>query len=286
MKYRLGSISKPLTERQRQAVVQVSKVEARVGATVLLFWKRINGVLAEKPPAHEIRQVLLKAYPQMENTLERSFVDLAYWAWNSSVSAWGKTYHLGEAEAIKPEVFSVFDPPPRARILEIIRKPVAGETWKQRLNKWSHRIVSKEQLIDRIARTYSEGGNLEDLKRAILPLVRNVETTARRIARTEGMRIAGEMANETFLQERDEIVAYHLNATLDSHTRPEHRARDGRCYLPGPDGGVPWVVPDKPNCRCHWTPVFRWDPAPRSLWSSEPNSRYLGTGTTLIRRRS
>lgn len=98
------------------------------------------------------------------------------------------------------------------------------------------------------------------------------ESSARRVARTEGLRVSTESALAASEQIADLIPAYQVLAVLDSRTRPDHRARSGTIYYRSPgrgqkgfgemprppieaDGRLSW------NCRCVLAPVWSDDPA-------------------------
>jgi SPP1 gp7 family putative phage head morphogenesis protein len=106
------------------------------------------------------------------------------------------------------------------------------------------------------------------IAREILPAVQNVQASARRIARTESLRVAAAVQMEAHAGLGSLVVGYRINATLDKNTRPEHRARDGTAYyahpqgdqlgydqMPRPpqesDGSMAW------NCRCWLSPLIR-----------------------------
>lgn len=93
-------------------------------------------------------------------------------------------------------------------------------------------------------------------------------SAARRIARTEGLRVATETQIAVSEQLSEIIIGYRISAVLDSRTRPDHRKRHGTIYYREPKAGQlgfdamprPPVEKDNSiayNCRCFLVPVFR-----------------------------
>lgn len=96
---------------------------------------------------------------------------------------------------------------------------------------------------------------------------------ARRVARTEGLRVATETQLSASEQLSDMITGYQILATLDDRTRPEHRERHGRIYYRDPKGNQKGFdeMPRPPidpggemawNCRCTMAPVFAGEETP------------------------
>src|SRR6185436_7618667 len=145
-----------------------------------------------------------------------------------------------------------------------------------------------------------------------LPVVDGVRSSARRIARSEALRVAGAIQERAWDGLGDMAIGLQVRNPLDERTRPAHRLRHGSIYYkepkPGqksideaphppiePDGTIAW------NCRCVLTPVlappdylddaakklfaetpaFRNDPATYAEWfaSADEKSRRLAVGT-------
>ncbi len=130
---------------------------------------------------------------------------------------------------------------------------------------------------DRAAATVWQGIAGGKDRRAIAKDLANVlnkdMNAARRVARTEGLRVATVMQLSVSEQIPELITGYQILATLDSRTRPEHRARHGTIYHRHPDGRQLGFdrMPHPPmeadgtiayNCRCMLAPVFEDEPAP------------------------
>jgi len=56
---------------------------------------------------------------------------------------------------------------------------------------------------------------------------------------------------------KDYVVAYRYNAILDSRTRPEHAAMDGKVFLASDPTWQTWWPPNGFNCRCTIEPMSR-----------------------------
>ncbi len=121
------------------------------------------------------------------------------------------------------------------------------------------------------------GQSQQEIARAILPAVQGVRASARRIARTESLRVAGAVQMDTHEGLGDLVVGYRVMATVDKNTRAWHAKRDGTIYYADPAPGQKGYAqmphpPEEPadpaerpagtpqmafNCRCTLIPVLR-----------------------------
>lgn len=142
---------------------------------------------------------------------------------------------------------------------------------------WPRRIAAQTRLADPatiatlITQGLAAGRTPAQIARDVRPLVQGVQTSARRVARTECMRVAGEVQLQAWDELGDMVVGYQVHATLDQNTRPEHRDRDGTTYWKEPKPGQKGLdeMPRPPlesardsykvafNCRCFLAPVLR-----------------------------
>lgn len=170
----------------------------------------------------------------------------------------------GPAELSDAALFALLFPPPPA---EFVNRVVYASGWQDRLLAGT-RLGSPETLAQIIATGAMMGQSLDEITRLILPAVENIHTSARRIARTEGLRVAASVQMQAHEQLGDLVIGYRIHATLDDRTRPEHRERDGTVYYrdPGPGQKGMGEMPRPPmeadgtpafNCRCFLTPVLR-----------------------------
>lgn len=146
---------------------------------------------------------------------------------------------------------NVFAPPSAEQIQEVLERPVAGRNYQQRIQDLS-KLVDPEKVAGELIDGFAEGLNVDQLTKKILPRVTgNVRSSARRIARTESLRVANEMQREMYKDLGDLMVGTQVLATLDQNTRPHHALRNGRIYYRDgrqPDESELPVLPDEPNC--------------------------------------
>ncbi len=176
----------------------------------------------------------------------------------------------------KEEVDAILIPPLDAdKTREILERPVNGESWQDRLSGLSKRIVDRDALVDSMARGLADGKTPRELVDDVLPHVAGYGAAARRIARTESLRVQHE-ANQDVLDELgDEIVGYTREVTLDDVTGDDHRPLAGKFY---PKGTEP-RLPDRPNCRCWLAPVFADEPLVRVI---DPATGLPGVGVKQL----
>lgn len=184
------------------------------------------------------------------------------------------SHRMDDAEWAKFLEENLFPPPPPEKVEQIILRPVDGVSWPQRVQALS-RLVQDPGAVARTLRDgYAAGETLDQLSRRVKPLADNFASSAKRIARTEGSRIAEQVQRETYDSLGDLMAGLQIIATLDERTRPAHRLWHGRIYWKEgrkkpsieefPD------LPAGPNCRCTSVPVlkppkeFENDPAVRA----------------------
>lgn len=159
---------------------------------------------------------------------------------------------------------------PADRVTQIVMQPTNGMTWNARIARISG-LAPPEQLAALVVQGMSQGQTVDRMARMILPSVQRVRTSARRIARTEGMRVAHEARMTAYDGLGDLVIGYQIHATMDWRVRPHHAARNGTIYYRNPGPGQPSTaqMPRPPleadgsvahNCRCYLTPVLSVDP--------------------------
>lgn len=147
-----------------------------------------------------------------------------------------------------------------------VRRIVYGNGWSQRLLSLT-RLAAPRVIAETVANTTAAGGGVNQLRRALMPVLGNVKSAARRVARTEYLRVAQHAQNEAYSEIDDMIVGYQVHAVLDERTRPKHRKRAGWQYFKNPKPGQRSMseCPNPPmeedgsvahNCRCFRTPIF------------------------------
>jgi SPP1 gp7 family putative phage head morphogenesis protein len=157
----------------------------------------------------------------------------------------------------------VFQPPSRAEVEQMLHtKGPDGISWQGRFEQLSRRITDIDRMSQELIVGYANGENLQQLKKRALPLVEGIQASAKRIVRTEGLRIAEQVQRRSWDGLGDMMVGAQVLAVLDQNTRPEHAARNGTIYYEQPTAGqksmaeLP-MLPDQPNCRCWSTPVLQ-----------------------------
>jgi len=155
----------------------------------------------------------------------------------------------------------VFPSPDTEMVTRIVYSPVAGENWQERITKLSQ-LVQPESVAAELVQGVSEGENIDQLRKRILPHVEgNVRSSAQRIARTESMRVANEASKESYNELGDMLAGQQIDEILDERTRPHHALRHGTVYWKASTGKTPLlqdmpVIPDEPNCRGTIVPVL------------------------------
>lgn len=163
----------------------------------------------------------------------------------------------------------LFPPLTREKAREVVYSSTNGTNWRRRMAEQTA-TAPPEQVAATVAQWASTGKTPAELRKALMPVVAGISTTARRIARTEGQRVAHEIRMESYKGIDPLIVGYQIHATMDQRTRPHHAARNGTVYYKDPKGGQPGLkdMPRPPleedgtvahNCRCYLTPVLTED---------------------------
>ena len=154
-------------------------------------------------------------------------------------------------------------PPPDAATIDRV---VYSHGWWDRLAAGT-RLASPDVLASILASGIAQGHSQQEIARTLLPAVDGVRASARRVARTECLRVAGDTQLKMHDQLGDLVTGFQIHCTLDQFTRPAHAARSGTIYYkhPGPgqlglesmprppaeaDGSIAW------NCRCFTTAVL------------------------------
>lgn len=168
-------------------------------------------------------------------------------------------------------------------VRRIVYSPSRGSSWTARMAAQT-RLASPQELANTLTMGALAGEDPKRLAQRILPVVQNVRTSARRIARTESIRMSTESTLEMYEGMGDLVIGYQIHALLDWRTRPHHAARHGTIYYRDPAPNQPSMkdMPRPPidedgsvayNCRCSLSAVFRPsqrvenDPALKALFT-------------------
>lgn len=155
-------------------------------------------------------------------------------------------------------------PPPSQDLLDRV---VFASGWADRLASGTG-LGDPQVIADTISNGLAGGQSQQQIATALRPLVQGVVSSAKRVARTEGLRVASAVQMAAHSQLGDLVAGWQIHATLDERTRPEHAARNGTIYWIHPKAGQLGtdVMPHPPheadgslafNCRCFLTPVLR-----------------------------
>jgi len=150
----------------------------------------------------------------------------------------------------------LFPPPSEDTVRRIVYGPLNGQTWMERLSD-ATRLASPDQIATLIMNGYAAGKTQREIAKDILPAVQGVKASARRIARTYGMHVAGQIQMDAYRGLGDLVIGYQVHATLDLVTRPWHASRHGQTYYTNPRPGQkgmrqmphPPVEPEDPTER-------------------------------------
>lgn len=167
----------------------------------------------------------------------------------------------------------IFPPPTREHVERVLYRDVAGANWQQRMDALSHKITDFDKLAGVLSSGATQGLTRQQLVRQVQPHVQGIASSARRMARTEGLRIVTAIQKEQTDQLGDMLQGYQIVATLDQNTRPEHALRNGRVYWADrrrrPTVDELPELPDEPNCRCYSVPVLK----PPAEFENDPQLR-------------
>ena len=240
---RTGKTLEGLTDRLTK---QADKAFVRLG-----IWSNRQAVrvFARTIPRKWFRKVNPKALLVGEATLELPTGESEPTVSRMSAVQWEKF------------VQDVIIPPPSEDVVRsIIETETAGTSWQGRIEKLSG-LVDPERTANALVKGYAEGKNLQELTRDVLPHVTGqVRSSAKRIARTEGLRVANEMQRQSYQDLGPLMVGIQILETLDNNTRPHHALRHGTIYFNDgrqPDISKLPVLPDEPNCRGFDIPVLK-----------------------------
>jgi len=148
----------------------------------------------------------------------------------------------------------VFPPLDAGTVKTILERSNWGDglTYAQRLEGWG-RHADFAGIASRLRSGIAAGQNVTELEHSLRPLM-DFDYQARRIARTESLRVAEAANRETWKDLGEDMEGVQIIATIDSHTRPEHAARDGAIFTRDLDGqytnavwGLLPDLPDEPN---------------------------------------
>lgn len=289
-------ISARVGVNQARTLAHADAIADGIDAKVVRLWKRALRLIALKPLPVDVRTqlgaILRKIQTLAIKGLDkglREIVKQAHTAAREEVLAEAPRAVIATALTLaapaRPDLTEArrLNPEQRAQVeaqlfpaldhdetTAIITRPTAGTTWQARIAAQSG-LAPPEQLANIVIQGISQGQTIQAMARTMLPAVQGVRTSARRVARTEGMRVAHEARMDCYAGLGDLVAGYQIHSTMDWRVRPHHAARNGTVYYVRPKPGQQSTahMPRPPleedgtvahNCRCYLTPVLDVDP--------------------------
>lgn len=156
----------------------------------------------------------------------------------------------------------VFPPMPAATVNAIV---YAGK-WEERIEAIT-KLAKPDDIAAAISRSFTQGTPPGKLARELRPMLQNVQSSVRRVVRTEAARVSQTARMQAYDGLGTLVIGFQIHAVRDSRTRPEHAKRDGTVYHKNPVGDQKGLdqMPRPPleadgtvahNCRCWLTPVL------------------------------
>jgi len=135
------------------------------------------------------------------------------------------------------------------------------------------RLIDPQSASNTVLQGIAQGWDRRRIAAELTDVFGGWESSARRVARTEGLRVATRTQLSASEEIPDLVQGYQVLSVLDARVRPEHRERHGTIYHRNPRGSqlgfdvMPQPPLDNPgsvlahNCRCFLCPVFHLDEA-------------------------
>jgi hypothetical protein len=292
---------KPRTSRRQAELLAHAEAAANAAdAAIKRLWREVLKVLKTQRDPQEARKASRAIFAQMKREIRlavgKSLDTAAHASYMASVnhlSRLSKEY-LGHAVKRKltklPPGFSftvpkkpeskedflkiLFPSPTKERIFQVLN--AGPEPWHAQLAR-ATRLAQPDVLGQVIGNGYAAGKTQRQIAKDLMPVVKNVRVSARRIARTEGIRIGHAMQEEADNQLGDLVIGYTIHSVHGNpNSRPWHVQRDGTEYYKNPQEGQKgyYQMPRPPeeaddprerplkapktayNCLCHRTPIL------------------------------
>lgn len=274
--------------RQLKTEAKAQGIANRLSGTLVRHWPEVLRLIPESPNyawnPSPLRYALALLHEILQRQLERELVAMGQWTGHHAARSLGASYRRHfESETVyerDPSDFNTGDinfgdgrfarkglvaPPSAFEIARIVGPAPFKLTKLFDVNRVSGRVW---QLI-------SEGKNRVEIAKDLQTMLNGDRVACRRVARTEGARVATQVQLATSEQLADEISGYSVIAVPKTEfSRPDHLRRSGTIYwrhpkagqlgfdkMPQPpieaDGTLSW------NCRCQLAPVWRDEPLPQ-----------------------
>lgn len=257
----------------------------KIDLTVTSAWDQILAIIKKSPDRdyNTTRRDAQHILNQLANQLiahgEDILVDAVDFGYKSTFKIfddhvpkafWETATKESVLEQENVESHPIYQQPNRQEARAIINKGFRGQNWKSRMNKWSTKITDHDKVAELIAQGAANGEDIDKTAKKVAKYVGNLGASARRIVRTEYHRVANKAQEKVYSQFGDAIVGYQIVAVRDERTRPSHRHRSGTIFWKPRTNKRPSTnqkpeLPDAPNCRCSYVPVFADQASTRKL---------------------
>lgn len=159
------------------------------------------------------------------------------------------------------DYFKLLIPAPAREFLERI----VGAT-----HRFLTRLIDPQRASNVVLQGVSSGKNRKQIVADLTDAFGGYEAAARRVARTEGLRVAVSTQLAVSEDVPELVAGYSVYSVLDDRVRPEHRKRHGFKYYRNPKKGQRGMdeMPRPPleadgslahNCRCGLLPIILID---------------------------
>jgi hypothetical protein len=278
--------------RQTKLIRKADAAAGRIDQLVRRLWRDFLARLKSGQSWHILgpwlRQQLTHLPVALHNSTVESLAHVVAWSYGSTRRSLVETIpehalqqatptRLHESRNNSGDNFSEF--------LKILFPPLTPHQVDSVLfaGDWRQRLAAATKLADpnRLAQTLSTGlifgKSHQQIAREILPLMQGVLSSAKRVARTECMRVADRAQMACHEQLGDLVIGYQIHSAHSPNSRSWHVRRDGTIYYVHPQPGQKGLrqMPNPPdeaedsaerppgtpktawNCLCYRTPVLR-----------------------------
>lgn len=275
--------------RQHESLARANSAGDDCDRIVARIWSDLLTAVKAKD-FRRVADLWRASHARITSELYVSFKGLAVWGYDSAADVVRQTLPksyaaalpqvtreaAGDESAVPWKMFLqfLFPPPSKQFIDDVVLGSQEGIHWTDRIATLS-RLASPETIAAVVSQAYAGGASPPEIAKKLLPVLDNVRSSARRVARTEGLRIAHRAQMACHEQLGDLIAGYQVNSAFGPTARHSHSLRSGTIYWKNPkpgqlgfdvmphppvdrgaphDDGPPGV---KPWCRCWLAPVLR-----------------------------
>lgn len=271
--------------RQLKTEARSKGIAARISGTLNRHWPELLAIVPENPADHwnprRIEPFLFALKAALQSQLENELLNMAHWTADQAARGLRGAYrrHYGESFFREDDAAgsAQFTPYYHLRGPQLIQSPSAFEIARivgpapLKLT----RLFNVDDVSGTIFRSISEGKTRLEISKTLRNMFQGDAVAARRVARTEGGRVATQVQLATSEQLKDEIAGYQVHAVpRTKYSREDHLHRSGTIYWRHPVQGQEGFdrMPQPPidpggiieyNCRCWLSPVWINEPAPK-----------------------